>query len=130
MGQTTSIIVQSQPRPGEVKELFDHCRTLLGANGRHRWHEGPSAYMPGNLEYAMFPAQGLPVWLKIFHTPKGSLQGHDPDADVPAGSVEIRLDDGTRDSHARLVKDIGRWLKNRGWNWQVREHPDQPWRHG
>ncbi|MFG2001635.1 hypothetical protein ACGFNU_21035 [Spirillospora sp. NPDC048911] len=127
MAETTIITVQTRPKNGEVKALFDQCRRHLGAGPGHRWSEGPSRhYMPGASEYAMEPNQGLPVWLKIFHKPGGVLP---PLEDHGYRYVEIWLTNGTRRSHDKLLKQIKTWMNKHRWVWQC-QTADGNWQGG
>lgn len=117
MGESTRITVQTQPRPGEARDLFDYLREAIGAKKKHRFHDGPSPlYMPGAHEYAMdLTKGGLPVWLKVFHN-NGRLLP--PLEDHGTRYVEICLSDGTRPTHDLLLSQISAWMKTRGWKWR------------
>jgi len=110
MTTATSIVIQDQLRPDQLQELFERCRSLVGATDRHRCSG-----------YSLLPAQGLPVWVSV----------HTPENDGPAGAIEVRLVGGAVEDHDRILNGIGPWLRDRGWPWKWRrEHPDTPWQQG
>lgn len=126
---STYIIIESQPSPAEIRELFDHCRQLIGAKKRHRWNDGPSATMPGCREYAMLPGQGLPLWLQVCYTTVSPIACDDPEQPAPKRWVQINLHRGGDHVRDRMRDNIGAWLTTRGWTWQW-QTDDTPWRRG
>lgn len=128
MGESTRITVQTQPRQGDIDELIDHCRRLIGAKKRHRFHHGPSTYwMPGATEYALESDQGLPVWLRIFYSLNGPLPTFE---DHETRHIDVWLDQGATASHNRLLPEIVRWMNNRGWAWRWMRNDDIDWKEG
>jgi hypothetical protein len=125
--------------PTPVREVFDECRRLLGGErARYRHEEG---------SYCNEMSQGLPAWLDITYgvdaplTPDWEYAG-DPDErrywpPVDEWSIVVSLDTayayrgphggGCGDLHAWLIREVGRWLSERGLSWYWYDEFNAEW---
>lgn len=120
MGISTSIIVQDPITTKDACEVFTLCRDTIGADRRHRWHETSSEVMRGAREYSMFQDQGLPAWLRVFYTTRGTLPVLDREEPTPDRTLEIWLIGGTdhASAHQQIRDTIGTWLSKKRFTWQ------------
>jgi len=144
----TRVIIQA---PAKVQDVFDFCRSLLGAPtdlpfDREPFGRNPAFWNPCGV--------GLPAWLIVQYGPDGPLlrdtcddldePGHDP-ADCytcrkPEGFIEVSFDtaygyrgsngEGCGDLHAALVGKLGTWCDERRLPWVWKNEFTGEWHTG
>lgn len=122
--------------PTPVRAVFDECRRLIGGGGAKFRHDPRPTNRAGGM-YMNEPEQGLPAWLIVCYGVEAPLLpddegGYDEEdrsswPSATGWSIEVDFDTaygyraengaGCSDLHAWLVRELGRWLTERGLTW-------------
>lgn len=136
---TRVVIEQPYPAP----RVFHHCRQLLGCTDAHVWEHERTSKWSRNPRYGNILGQGLPALLWLHYGPDGPLLDDDEDdPEERQGFIAVHFDTaygyarfspngaGCEDLHAWLIRELGRWLDERGLTWQWQNEFTGEWHRG
>lgn len=123
--------------PTPVREVFDECRRIIGAQDGRYTHGAAKYHDDGRFQYQNDVGQGFPALLWVYYGVDAPLMPEDESEydeedrsnyPSPSGwSIEVCFDTtygyrtengaGCSDLHAWIVQELGRWLDERRLTW-------------
>ena len=136
--------------PTSVREVFDECRRIIGAQGARHRHVENSPYRPGAAKFVQEAGQGFAALLWIYYGADAPLRpdpeyANDPEErdyypPVDEWSIEVAFDTayayqgpfggGCGDLHAWIIQQLGRWLHERDLSWYWYDEFNGAWHPG